>query len=356
MTETPETPVFVMQRELLGQNLGRIASLRFTPRIRILHAIKSFHSHEGLREILGVLDGASIGNTNELETLHGSDARYIHTYAPVFRASQAETLAKRSDSMSFNSLSQWRQFAREASLHTSVGIRINPRLTLRQPRYCNPNYSARLGISRDDLLGAILSDPGEAALLEGLHFHVFCDQGIGGLKYLLSHIEKYYSDLLPRLRWLNLGGGHAFDRYEREAFEALLDPFIRRYPGLTVLFEPGSSVVRGCGYLLTSVVDIIESPYEDITIAVVDTSIETHLLDVAITRISPKIRSASPTQTPCRYRIAGMSCLAGDIIGEYSFDHELSIGEQLIIEDMIGYTIVKQTTFNGIDNAKFTLI
>jgi len=352
------TPVFVMERHKLHANLTALTSLRIAPTLKILHALKSFHSHDGLVEILGQLDGVSIGNHNELCAIETIKTGYIHCYAPIFLPTQIDTLALRADSLSFNSLSQWRAFVQQASQNTSVGIRINPRLTLKQPKYCDPNRSQRLGISREDLYDSLLSDPQNARLLEGLHFHALCNQGLDGLKYLLAHIQKHYADLLPSLKWLNLGGGHSMSDsdYDRGGFRTLMTNFSATYPHLTLLFELGSSVIKGCGTLQVSIVDIIQTPQSDRKIAIVDTSIEAHLLDIAITHISPKIQNTSPTPTPYHYSIEGISCLAGDIIGEYFFGHELKIGDRLTIEDAIGYTIVKQTTFNGIENARFVVV
>ena len=183
--------------------------------------------------------------------------------------------------------------------------------------------------------------------LEGLHFHALFQSGVEGLSILIDHIVKQYQAVLPQLRWINLGGGHNFtDKdYNTKRFIALIKQFKQNYPYIQLYFEPGESVVKNTGEFITTVLDIIDN------IVILDTSIETHLLDVAIVNRRLKIRGTQSSSTPYYYKLTGNSCLQGDIIGEYFFKEELKIGDRVIFEDMMGYSMVKMTNFNGMEFA-----
>ncbi len=352
MIDSYSTPYFVMGRQKLEANLDKLAYLQDQTGVKILHTLKSFNSKEGLEVIANSLSGFSAGNQQELDALKTIDHLHIHTYAPAFRSNEIEPLARQSDTMSFNAFNQWERYASIASAHCSVGLRINPQLTLKQPKYCNPNNAMRLGVPYQTFLQSIANTPDVFQTLEGLHFHVFCSQGLDGLKYLLAHINKHYQEILPRLKWLNLGGGHQLtdEAYDYEGFIVLINTFRSQYPHLTIIFEPGESVVKNTGYFTTTILDIIPT---EIPIVILDTSIETHLLDIAITRQKPAVKGTTRHPTHHHYRLSGMSCIAGDTIGDYYFEEALKIGDSIIFENMIGYTIVKQTEFNGIKKAGF---
>ena len=355
MTDKHPTPCFVLERHKLEANLARLAYLQEQTGVRILHTLKSFNSEKGLEIIAKSLSGFSAGNQNELNALKAIGYQHIHTYTPAFRPDEIETLARQNDTLSFNSLGQWESDAPIASNNCSIGLRINPQLTLKQPKYCNPNNTMRLGVPYQTFLREITHSPDAFQHLEGLHFHVFCSQGLSGLKYLLAHITRHYREVLPRLKWLNLGGGHqlADETYDDEGFITLINAFKSQYPRLTILFEPGESVVAKTGYFITTILDIIPA---DIPIVILDTSIEAHLLDIAITKQKPDIRGTMNHPTPYHYQLSGLSCIAGDTIGDYYFDKTLQIGDTVLFEDMMGYTIVKQTEFNGIAKAGFRVV
>ncbi len=352
MTTDLPSPCFVLEAEKLKANLCKLRYLQDQTDIQILHTLKSFHSREGLKIISEYLSGFSAGNQRELDKLHQIPSTHIHSYAPVFRPDEIKPLAFQSNTLSFNSLHQWECYTSSISTDSSIGLRINPQLTLKQPKYCNPNYTTHLGVPYQTFLQAYANDPKLFQALEGLHFHAFCSQGLNGLKYLLSHISKNYQEILPRLQWLNLGGGHQFTHttYDTEGFITLINTFRSHYPHLLLYFEPGESVVKDTGYFSTTILDIIPG---EIPIVILDTSIEAHLLDIAITKQKPIIRNTSIQQTPYPYQLSGMSCIAGDTIGTYFFEEALHIDDKVIFEDMMGYSIVKQTEFNGIEKAGF---
>ncbi len=352
MTIDLPSPCFVLETDKLKANLKKLSYLQEKTSVQILHTLKSFNNQKGLEIISDYLSGFSAGNQCEINMLKTLPSTHVHSYAPAFRSNEIKALASQSDTLSFNSLNQWERYASTASVDCSVGLRINPQLTLKQPKYCNPNYTMRLGVPYKTFLHLYTTDPELFQDLEGLHFHAFCSQGLDGLKYLLSHISKNYQEILPRLKWLNLGGGHQFTHtaYDTEGFIALVNAFQKQHPHLVLYFEPGESVVKDTGYFSTTILDIIPG---NIPIVILDTSIEVHLLDVAITKRKPIVRGTSDQQTPYHYQLSGMSCIAGDTIGSYFFYETLHIGDKVIFDNMMGYTIVKQTEFNGIEKASF---
>lgn len=339
-------PTFVLEKHKLEANLAHFAYLAKETGVVWLYTIKAFHEEEGLEMISHTFNGFSIGNSKEYSKVKKYH-KHLHSYAPAFYEDEIVTLVKKSDTMSFNSLSQWHRYAPVCSKYSSLGLRINPHLKLTQPSYCDTNIS-RLGVHYQDFLEQY-HDLGN---LEGLHFHALCHQEFPALKKLFEHIERNYQALLPKLKWLNLGGGQNFsnEEYDREGFITLIQNFKRNYPHLTLYFEPGSALVHNAGYFECTILDIIEA-YTPIVI--LNTSIETHLLDVAITKQKPKVRDSSPIKTVHRYELAGMSCIAGDTIGRYDFNRKLNIGDKIIFEDMLGYTLVKQTSFNGLKEVRF---
>ena len=354
MIDSYPTPCFVLERHKLEANLARLSSLQDQTGVKILHTLKSFNSREGLEVIANSLSGFSAGNQCELDGLKNIVYQHIHTYAPAFQSNEIETLAQHSNTMSFNSFKQWKSYSSIASKYCSTGLRINPQLTLRQPKYCNPNDTMRLGVPHQTFLQEIINNPDTFQYLEGLHFHVFCSQGLNGLKYLLAHITQNYKEVLPRLKWLNLGGGHQLtdEAYDHEGFIALINAFKSQHPRLTILFEPGESVVKNTGYFITTILDIVPA---EIPIVILNTSIEAHLLDIAITKQKPAVKNTTLHSTSHHYQLSGMSCIAGDTIGDYYFDKALQTGDTILFEDMMGYTIVKQTEFNGIAKAEFRI-
>ena len=342
-------PTFVLEKQKLEANLLHFEYLAKETGIVWLYTLKAFDKPEGLEMITESFDGFSIGNSNEYSKVK-HHYKKLHSYAPAFYEEEVETLAKESTTMSFNSLSQWQRYARQCSNHCSLGLRINPRLTLKQPTYCDSNIS-RLGVDYKDFLEQYHT----LKNLEGLHFHALCHQSLSSLEKLFNHIEIHYQKILPKLKWLNLGGGQNFTdkTYNTIGFISLIQRFKTKYPHLTLYFEPGSAVIHDCGYFECTVMDIIES---DTSIVILNTSIEAHLLDIAITKQKPKVRDTSLIETAYKYELTGMSCIAGDIIGKYYFKKKLNVGDTIIFEDMLGYTIVKQTSFNGLKEIRFKII
>ncbi|MDQ7085651.1 MAG: hypothetical protein Q9M36_12390 [Sulfurovum sp.] len=324
-----------------------------------LYTLKCFHEPQGLALIASVFSGWSVGNVEELSHILALDKTlknaHKHSYAPAFYPHEALPLAKASQTMSFNSLSQWDSYAETLASWTSLGLRINPKLQLKQPSYCDSSHAqSRFGVDTQKFQEAYQQNPTRFKVLQGLHFHAFCHQETPALAQLFAHILLHYTWLLPSLQWLNLGGGQNFtaDDYDSIMFHETIEDFEIQYPHITLYFEPASSVVENTGYFRCSILDIIDA---DIPKVILNTSIETHLLDVAITQRTLEVRGTSSTPTAYTYELTGMSCIAGDSLGVYHFDSPLEQGDTLIFDNMIGYTLVKQTTFNGIQKAPFIL-
>jgi len=345
------SPCFVLERSRLIQNLQHLKALSRQTGIKWLYTLKAFDASEGLETIADLLDGFSIGNMTEAGKVAPYPESHLHCYAPAFHENEIETLAQQSHTFSVNSLTQWKRFAPLCREHTSMGLRINPRLSLKQPSYCDCNDS-RLGVDYQHFLKHYQTLEG----VEGLHFHPFCHQGADAIETLLLHIETHYTPLLSSLKWLNLGGGQEFTSqgYDTARFISLINTFQERYPNLTLYFEPGTAVLHRCGHFVCKIMDII--PHEETPIVILNTSIESHLLDIAITKHTPVVRNTNMKSTPYRYTLSGMSCIAGDTIGTYFFNQALHIGEPVIFENMLGYTMVKQTRFNGLAHASFKII
>ena len=356
MSRAYVTPCFVMERKRLDKNLEKISLLEEKSGVKILHTLKSFNETSVLPLISAKLSGMSSASVNEVKMAHNADAKHVHLYAPAFKEDELKILTDEVDTISFNSLSQWKYFS-SLKIKASKGLRINPKLNFPIPDYCNPNvlYS-RLGVDGVEFRESYNRNPKDFLTLEGLHFHALYQSCVQGLIILFEHIETHFQWLLPKLKWLNLGGGHNFsdDHYDVEAFVKMIKDFNRRYPHIQLYFEPGESVLKNSGDFVTTVLDIVDVSGKKVVI--LDTSVETHLLDVAIVNLRQKVKGTQADSTPYFYELAGNSCLQGDHIGEYFFLDELKIGDLVVFEDMMGYTMVKMTEFNGMNRASFLLV
>ncbi|CAA6820331.1 MAG: Carboxynorspermidine decarboxylase, putative (EC [uncultured Sulfurovum sp.] len=354
MSKIMPTPYFVMYENKLMQNLNKLKELEEKTNVHILHTVKSFNQSSVLPTISEKLSGISITSPKELGMAQTANAKHIHLYAPAFKYDVLESMSKDISTLSLNSLNQWETFK---TLIVSKGLRINPKLSLEIPEHCNPNVTdSRLGIDAVEFLDNYHNNSNQFNQLEGLHFHaLFQDKG-EGFTLLIQYIEKNYSAVLPKLKWINLGGGHDFTspNYDVDTFVKLLNDFESSYPNIKIYFEPGETVTQSCGDFVTTVLDIVTVNKKQI--AILDTSIETHLLDVAIVQQKLKVQNTNQEPTPYLYELSGNSCLQGDIIGTYFFTKDLQVGEQIIFEDMMPYTMVKMTKFNGMEKAKFYLV
>jgi len=355
MISSYKTPCFVMESAKLERNLKKLSKIEELSGVKILHSLKSFNQNSVLPQIASNLAGMSISSLKELEIAQKAKSKYLHLYAPAYKSHELLTMLDAVSSISFNSLTQWERFSTIES-KTSMGLRINPRLHLPIPNYCNPNLDySRLGVEYLEFIETYKKNSNNFKNLEGLHFHALFQSSVEGIITLLEHIEKEYKAILPQLKWLNLGGGHNFtdESYDLDSFLKIIKNFQSSYPHIQLYFEPGESVVKGCGDFITTVLDIVTIAGQNV--AILDTSIETHLLDVAIVNQRLKVTGTQSFSTPYFYELTGNSCLQGDIIGEYFFEHKLNIGDNVIFEEMMSYSLVKMTEFNGMEKAEFIL-
>ncbi len=341
-----ETPCFVLDHERFHENGRALQDIQTRTRARILLAQKAFSTHSLYPTLRQYLAGTTASGLHEARLGHETFGGEVHVFSPAYKDAEMDALVEIADHLVFNSLGQWLRFnevIRHAPRQISAGLRINPQFSAACVAMYDPcSPGSRFGVTADDLLEASLDG------IEGFHFHVLCQQGFEPLRDALEAVETRFARWLPQLRWLNLGGGHLLTdpSYDVEALCDTLNAFSARHPNLTLYLEPGEAVVSRAGYLVASVVDIVQNGMD---IAILDTSATCHMPDVLEMPYRPPVRDAGqPGEKPHTYRFGGPTCLAGDVIGDYSFDRPLQIGDHVIFEDQAQYTMVKTTTFNGV--------
>ncbi len=339
------TPCYVVDRDKLARNLSVLASVQQRAGCRILLALKGFAMWSLFPQIRETLVGASASSLNEARLAAEEFGREVHVYVPAYNDAEFPQIIEYADHLVFNSFSQWKRFRdRLDPARISCGIRVNPghgevRVDLYNP--CAP--LSRLGVLSTEF------EADELTGIEGLHFHALCEQNADVFARVLASFEKLYGRYIPAMRWINFGGGHHISRpdYDVDLLVAELIGFQDRYPGVTMYLEPGEAIALNTGVLVTRVLDIVRNEME---IAILDTSAAAHMPDVLEMPYRPEIIGAGlPGEFPHTYRLGGLTCLAGDVIGDYSFPAPLAIGQQLVFTDMAHYTMVKNTTFNGVN-------
>jgi carboxynorspermidine decarboxylase len=342
------TPCYVIDEHLLRDNLARIQGVREATGIEILLAFKSF-STWGIFPIFKEYGfGASASSLNEARLAFEELGVKAHTYAPAYQERHIEDILGYSSHISFNSLSQLNKYGKLAARNAiSVGLRVNPEFSDTAYEIYNP---CRPG-SRFSITAEQLGD-GVPKGVEGLHFHTLFEADSFALEKVLTVFLKKFGTLLPELRWVNMGGGHLITGkdYDIEHLIKTLIDFKERH-GVDIVLEPGSAFTYQTGYLVSTVLDVVEN--SGIKTAILDVSFTCHMPDCLEMPYKPLIvgacdkRVGQPT-----YRMGGISCLAGDYMGEWSFDRELRAGDKVIFEDMIHYTTVKTTMFNGVSHPR----
>ena len=341
------SPCYVIEEKLLRKNLALINEIKERAGVEIILALKAFALWKAFPIIREYFPYATASSIHEARLVFEEMGSPAHTYAPAYTEQDFPVLLKYSSHITLNSLSQYERFypmVVESGNKVSCGLRINPEFSLVETDLYNPCMpGSRLGITGDKL-GAIVPEG-----IEGLHFHALCESSSYDLEKLLQAVENKFGYLFPQIKWLNMGGGHLMTRkaYDIEHLVALLQSFKQRYPYLQLILEPGSAFVWQTGFLLTTIVDIVES--NGIKTAIMDASFTCHMPDCLEMPYKPVICHATDAIAgKPAYRIGGCSCLSGDYVGDWSFDKSLKVGDKLIFEDMIHYTMVKTTMFNGI--------
>ncbi|MCZ6806127.1 MAG: carboxynorspermidine decarboxylase [Deltaproteobacteria bacterium] len=340
-----ETPAFVIDVAALEKNLELLARVQEAAGCGILLALKGFAVWSTFSIVGKYLVGISASGADEARLGREELGKQVHTYCPAFDEVSLREVIRDSDHVIFNSPSQLERFRHvieEDESGTSFGLRINPEhsevdVALYDP--CAPG--SRLGTTKGELLKADLSG------IDGLHFHTLCELGADALQRTLAVIDDELSPWLESMSWVNFGGGHHITKldYDVGLLVDLVKAFKKRHD-LEVFLEPGEAIVLNTGILVASVLDIVRN---DGSIAILDTSMTAHMPDVLEMPYRPQVRGAgAPDELAHTYRLGGLTCLAGDVIGEYSFESPLEVGDRLIFEDMAHYTMVKTTTFNGV--------
>jgi carboxynorspermidine decarboxylase len=339
------TPCYVVDEDALRRNLAVLARVRREADCRILLALKGFAMFSLFPVIREMLDGTCASSPHEARLGREEFGREVHAFAAAYSESDIQDLLATVDHLIFNSFGQWQRFrsrVQSATRRVEVGLRINPRHSEAPVPLYDPcaRYS-RLGIPREEFEGQDLTG------ITGLHFHTLCEQNSDALERTLAAVENQFAPLIRKMQWMNFGGGHHITRPDYDV-DRLIRNIVRfrdtyRIP---VYLEPGEAVALNTGVLVASVLDVI---HNEMDIAILDTSAAAHMPDVLEMPYRPKIVGGDePGRQAHTYRIAGLSCLAGDVVGDYSFAHPLNPGDKLIFLDMAHYTMVKNTTFNGI--------
>jgi carboxynorspermidine decarboxylase len=341
------SPCYVMEEMLLVNNLEKLKYVQEQAGVDIICALKGFSMYSTFPIVKQYLAGSTASSLHEARLGFEEMGSKAHVYSPAYLEHEWEELTAYSSHISFNSLNQLAQFGGRANAKgISCGLRINPQYSEVETDMYNPCIAgSRLGITRK-ALGEKLP-----AGIEGLHSHTLCENDSHTLERTIDALVEKFGDLLPQIKWLNLGGGHAITRadYDIEHLILILKRLKSQFPNLKIVMEPGSAVGWQTGYLKSTVLDIVDS--QGIMVAILDISFAAHMPDTLEMPYKPKILGAhhEPVAGKPTYRFGGMTCLAGDFYGDYSFDNELKIGDTIVFDDMIHYTMVKTTTFNGVN-------
>ena len=357
--EQVQTPMYIVEENLLRDNLSLIRDVAQRADVEIIMAFKAFALWKIFPIVREYINSTTASSLSEARLAYEEFGAPAHTFSPAYTDSEIEQIAKCSSHLSFNSLSQYtrmREKAREANAQLSFGLRVNPEYSEISTLLYNPCApGTRFGVSADKLPAILPSD------IEGFHCHCHCESGADVFQRTLVHIEEKFAKWFPQLKWINFGGGHLMTRkdYDVELLVSILNDFHKRYPWLKVILEPGSAFAWQTGPLVAQVIDIVED--KGIKTAILDVSFTCHMPDCLEIPYQPDVRGAESVEMEKAsekntYRFGGNSCLSGDFMGSWRFDHELEIGEKLIFEDMIHYTTVKTNMFNGITHPSISML
>ena len=354
------TPYYLLEEKLLRRNLELIKHVADTAGVEIILAFKAYalwKTFPVFREYIRSTTASSLSEARLALEEFGAKA---HTYSPAYKDEEFDEIVRCSSHLTFNSLTQYERFHERAG-ECSIGLRVNPEYSEVGTMLYNPCApGTRFGVTADKLPEQLPHD------IRGFHCHCHCESGADVFERTLKHIEQKFAQWFPQLEWINFGGGHLVTRndYDIELMVRLMQGFHARYPHLKVIFEPGSAFAWQTGPLVSSVVDIVED--KGIRTAILDVSFTCHMPDCLEMPYYPDVRGAehideeeasqrSPKPAHL-YRLGGNSCLSGDFMGQWQFDHELQVGEEVIFEDMIHYTTVKTNTFNGITHPSIAML
>ena len=347
---TLKTPYYLCEEELLEKNLKLLDYIQKESGAKIILALKGFAMYSTFEIVSKYLKGCTASGLYEALLAKDEFCRYnekaeVHTYSPAYKEEDLKEIAKISDHIVFNSPSQLLKYSdmvKKINPKVHLSLRINPEVSASPKDIYNPcGLYSRLGTTLQNFDEKVLK------YIDGLNFHALCEQDVDALEDVLVEFEKKFSKYFKNLKYINFGGGHHITKkgYDVQKLISIIKNFRQKY-NVEVYLEPGEAVGWECGYLVSSVLDTFKNGMD---VAILDTSAEAHMPDTLAMPYRAEVRDASEANVKAyTYRLGGNTCLAGDIMGDYSFDEPLEIGDKIIFEDQIHYTFVKSTTFNGI--------
>ena len=353
------TPYYLLEEEKLRRNLALIRDVADRSGAEIILAFKAFALWKTFPIFREYISATTASSPDEARLALEEFGAPAHTYSPAYTEHDFPEILRCSSHITFNSLSQFHRFKPTPALSVregqwggpSLGLRVNPEYSEIETELYNPCApGSRFGVLAEDLPAELPS------ALEGFHIHCHCESSAENFARTLVHIEEKFSRWFPQLKWINFGGGHLMTRkdYNVELLVETLRGFHARYPHLRMILEPGSAFAWQTGPLVASVVDVVEN--HGIRTAILDVSFTCHMPDCLEMPYQPEVRGAAMgDEGPYVYRLGGNSCLSGDFMGDWSFDHELQVGDEIVFEDMIHYTTVKTTTFNGVHHPSLAI-
>ena len=352
-----KTPVYIIEETLLRRNLALISEVARRTDSEWILAFKAFALWKTFPIFREYISSTTASSLSEARLAFREFGAKAHTYSPAYKDDEFDDIVRCSSHLTFNSLSQYERFHERAG-ECSLGLRVNPEYSEVETLLYNPCApGTRFGVTADKLPTQLPAD------IRGFHCHCHCESGSDVFERSLQHIEEKFARWFPQLEWINFGGGHLVTRkdYDVERLVRLMQGFHERYPHLKVIFEPGSAFAWQTGPLVSSVVDVVED--KGIRTAILDVSFTCHMPDCLEMPYFPEVRGARhidssavcPQTSAFVYRLGGNSCLSGDWMEAWQFDHELQVGEEVVFEDMIHYTTVKTTMFNGISHPSLAM-
>ncbi len=352
------SPTYVLEEERLRNNLSLISEVARRADVEIILAFKAYALWKTFPIFRDYIQATTASSVFEARLGYEEFGAPVHTFTPAVTDDNAAVLARLSSHLSFNSLSQYKRYGsliKHENPSISLGLRVNPRYSEIETLLYNPCApGSRFGVTREQLPETLPSD------IKGFHCHCHCESGADVFQRTLRHIEEQFADWFPQIRWINFGGGHLMTRrdYDVDLLVSELQAFHQRYPWLKVILEPGSAFGWQTGPLVAQVVDIVED--SGIKTAILNVSFTAHMPDCLEMPYHPAVRYAQVVQPDEAgdnvYRLGGCSCLSGDFMSSWRFEHPLNIGDNVIFEDMLHYTTVKTNMFNGMAHPSIALL
>lgn len=346
------SPCYILDEQSLLRNMAVIDKVRHATGAEIIVALKACAMWRIFPTLREHSDGATASSAAEARLVLEEYGCKTHTYAPVYTDADFPEILRCSDHITFNSLNQWQRFgARARAAGVSCGLRVNPLYSTVETDLYNPAApDSRLGIHAEEL-------PALPDGIEGIHFHTLCESRPDDLEATLTAFEQRFGHLLPQAKWVNMGGGHLMtaEDYDENRLIDILRGFRQRWPHLRVILEPGSAFTWRTGWLTSTIQDIVHNG--GVHTAMLDVSFACHMPDTLEMPYKPAIVGAhDPREGETRWRMGGNCCLAGDYKGDWAFDREPQIGDRIVFEDMIHYTMVKTTMFNGVSHPSIAIL